>query len=354
MKKFTKAAAAAACLSALGLLPAAALPANSASAAGGTEPPAAPAQTRLSDRLGHGRLLAGAPADCAGGIIFDDGSYEDAVSVPLANGIQVMSFTLPANAAAIQQVCVALTRLSGSPTPDLAFNVVFYAADGAQGTPGTLLGSVPATATAVPITSGMTIDTQFYAVAIGAALTLPESRNIYVGLQFDGSEGFFIGVDESAATPYQPAFVSTDGGVTWQTEANVVPAYRAYGLRVQPQLAQTNCVPSTTAMCLQGQRFEVTATFMAAGSPQGDAQTVPLTTDSGYLWFFANTNVEAIVKVLDACSLNQHFWVFAGGLTNVATAITVTDTQTGASRTYKNPLNTPFAPLQDTAALPCP
>ena len=315
---------------------------------------AAPAQARISERLGHGRLLASVPAACAGGIIYDDGSFEDAVSVPLANGLQVMSFTLPANAASIQQVCVALTRLSGSPSPDLAFNVVFYAADGPQGTPGTLLGSFPATATAVPITDGATVNAQFYTVAIGAGLTLPEARNIYVGLQFDGSEGFFIAVDESLTTPYQPAFVSTDGGVTWQTEANVVPTYRAYGLRLLPGLAATNCVPSTTAMCLQGQRFQVTATFMAADSPQGDAQTVPLTTDSGYLWFFASTNIEAIVKVLDACSLNQHFWVFAGGLTNVATAITVTDTQTGASRTYKNPLNTPFAPIQDTAALPCP
>ncbi|MBV8203137.1 MAG: hypothetical protein JOZ15_21185, partial [Acidobacteria bacterium] len=54
------------------------------------------------------------------------------------------------------------------------------------------------------------------------------------------------------------------------------------------------------------------------------------------------------------CALNQHFWVFAGGLTNVHVVIKVTDTQTGAVKTYTNPQNTAFQPLQDTSALPCP
>jgi homoserine acetyltransferase len=65
--------------------------------------------------------------------------------------------------------------------------------------------------------------------------------------------------------------------------------------------------------------------------------------------------VEMIVKVLDACSLNAHKWVFAGGLTNVEVTLTVTDTQTGAVKTYLNPANTAFLPIQDTAAFgTCP
>ncbi|HSS77993.1 MAG TPA: hypothetical protein VLV54_14780 [Thermoanaerobaculia bacterium] len=32
-----------------------------------------------------------------------------------------------------------------------------------------------------------------------------------------------------------------------------------------------------------------------------------LTDETGYLWFFSNTNVEAVVKVLNACSFNQRF-----------------------------------------------
>ncbi len=323
--------------------------------AGAAALPAPPAQVGVGHWLGVQPAAQTLTPSCAEGIHYDDGTFEDAVSAPVPGGLQVMSFTLPANAIGILQVCAALTRVASSPSPNLSFNVVFYGADGAGGTPGTLLASVPATATAIPVTSSDTIDAQFYAVTIGSALTLPEARQIYIGLQFDGSQGYFIGVDNSATTPYQPTYASTDGGATWQSEPTVDPnPYSAFGIRADPQLAQTNCVASTTVMCLQSQRFQVSATYRAAGSPTGTGQTVPLTTDTGYLWFFDATNVEAVIKVLDGCALNQHYWVFAGGLTNVHTAITVTDTVTGATKTYDNPLGTPFQPLQDTSAFACP
>ena len=318
----------------------------------------AAAQTRISEQLGLGPTTGQSGPDCSGGIIYDDGTFEDATAVPVANGLQVMSFDLPGNASGVQQVCVALTRMASSASPDLSFSVVFYTADGPSGTPGTLLASVPATATAVPVTNGSTVNTQFYAVPIGSALTLPAARTIYAGLQFDGTQGFFVGIDGSATTPVRPGYVSKDGGLSWLAETSVdtnpTNPYHAFGIRVVPQLAQTNCVPTTTALCLQGSRFKVEATFQAPDGTSGSAQVVQLTPDSGYLWFFAAANVEAIVKVLAGCALNQHFWVFAGGLTNVHTVIKVTDTQTGAVRTYTNPQSTPFQPLQDTSALPCP
>lgn len=72
-------------------------------------------------------------------------------------------------------------------------------------------------------------------------------------------------------------------------------------------------------------------------------------------WFFRGENSELIVKVLDACSVNNHFWVFAGGLTNVQVELTVTDRDTGTSRVYNNLQSTPFQPIQDTAAFAtCP
>ncbi len=337
----------------------ASLPARAAAAiAGATGAPVPPAQASVGQWLGTqppARAQALAP-DCSDGIHYDDGGFEDAVSAPVPGGLQVMSFTLPGNAVGILQVCAALTRVAASPSANLSFNVVFYGADGPGGTPGTLLASVPATATAIPVTSTNTINAQFYPVSIAAsALTLPAARQVYVGLQFDGSQGYFIGVDNSSTTPFQPTYASTDGGATWQSEPTVDPdPYRAFGIRVDPQLAQTNCVASTTALCLQSQRFEVSATFRADDGQAGMAQAVPLTSDTGYLWFFAAANVEAVIKVLDGCALNQHFWVFAGGLTNVRTAITVTDTQTGIPKTYVNPLDTEFQPIQDTAAFACP
>lgn len=80
-----------------------------------------------------------------------------------------------------------------------------------------------------------------------------------------------------------------------------------------------------------------------------------LTADTGYLWLFAAANVEAVVKVIDGCALGGHYWVFAGGLTNVNVVIKVRDTKTGAVQTYVNPLGTPFQPIEDTAAFAtCP
>lgn len=34
----------------------------------------------------------------------------------------------------------------------------------------------------------------------------------------------------------------------------------------------------------------------------------------GYFWFFEEDNVEVVLKVLDACSFTDRFWVFAAGL----------------------------------------
>jgi hypothetical protein len=115
------------------------------------------------------------------------------------------------------------------------------------------------------------------------------------------------------------------------------------------------CAEDATHLCLNGGRFRVEVTWRIPDGATGSGQAVRLTGDSGYFWFFDAANVELVVKVLDACSFNGRHWVFAGGLTDVATTLTVTDTRTGEIKTYRNPQGTPFAPLQDTAAFSaCP
>jgi hypothetical protein len=101
---------------------------------------------------------------------------------------------------------------------------------------------------------------------------------------------------------------------------------------------------------LLADRFRVTATFETGQGLAGTARGVQLTSDTGYLWFFDPANVETVIKVIDACSLNNKFWVFAGGLTDVRVVLTVEDTSTGAVRTYTNPLGKQFAPIEDTSA----
>jgi len=44
-----------------------------------------------------------------------------------------------------------------------------------------------------------------------------------------------------------------------------------------------------------------------------------------------------MIKVLDGRAVNGRFWVFYGALSDVEYTITVTDTETGQSRSYHNP-----------------
>ncbi len=110
------------------------------------------------------------------------------------------------------------------------------------------------------------------------------------------------------------------------------------------------CTPEADTLCIQGGRFRVTVSWEDKAGAQGDGQATSLTADTGYFWFFDHSNVEIVVKILDGCTLNDRFWVFAGGLTDVEAKIRVEDTATGQVRTYFNAQDQKFAPIQDTSA----
>jgi hypothetical protein len=116
------------------------------------------------------------------------------------------------------------------------------------------------------------------------------------------------------------------------------------------------CVAAERTLCLNGDRFAVTVAWNDGRGSQGEGTAVPLTADSGFFWFFRATNIELIIKVLDACGqAPPRFWVFAAGLTNVATTITLQDTESGATKTYERPFGPAFAPILDTNAFAtCP
>jgi hypothetical protein len=110
------------------------------------------------------------------------------------------------------------------------------------------------------------------------------------------------------------------------------------------------------ALCLQGGRFAVTATFVAHDGTAGAATPLALTPESGAFWFFSSENLELVVKVLNACAYNGHFWVYAGGLTDVQVTLTVRDTLNsteGHEVVYENSLGSAFSPIRDSSALPC-
>jgi|GEM_PF-2494420 len=136
-------------------------------------------------------------------------------------------------------------------------------------------------------------------------------------------------------------------------------AYTVLGRRYPGQLPPPPpCVDGPRTLCLGADdRFEVkviwTTQAPTPSGPSGTGQREKLTLDTGYFWFFRDTNVEMVVKVLDGCPVNGRFWVFAGGLTNVGVEMTVRDTETDATQVYSNKLGQPFQPIQDTTAFIC-
>ncbi len=129
-----------------------------------------------------------------------------------------------------------------------------------------------------------------------------------------------------------------------------------YSLTVDGTAAATvKATGSCTAgpyLCLAGNRFRAEVVWKN-GAAAAPAQAVAVSGDTGYYWFVDPANVELVVKVLDGRGLNGSFWVFYGGLTNLAYTLTITDTTTGAVKVYTNPAGK-FASAGDTSAFPAP
>ncbi|MFA6954716.1 MAG: Calx-beta domain-containing protein [Thermoanaerobaculia bacterium] len=95
-------------------------------------------------------------------------------------------------------------------------------------------------------------------------------------------------------------------------------------------------------LCLHDKRFEVSlvATDQRTGAM---ADGVPLR-ENDHFGHFAlpgltgdTDNPEVFVKILDGTSINGHFWVFYGGLTDLGYVLTVVDKESGETKSYTKP-----------------
>ncbi len=117
------------------------------------------------------------------------------------------------------------------------------------------------------------------------------------------------------------------------------------------------CIADGTTLCLLDGRFRVRVSWEDFTGLEGGGQVVTggASNDSGLYWFFAAANWEMLVKMVDACSLGGRFWLFSAATTNVEYSLEVTDTETGFTRTYANPLGEAAPAVTDTGAFAgCP
>ena len=113
------------------------------------------------------------------------------------------------------------------------------------------------------------------------------------------------------------------------------------------------CRSDATTLCLQDGRFAVTTRWRTPQGKTGEGSPGSFTDETGYFWFFSQKNVEVLIKVLDGCGINDSYWVFVAGLTNVWVELEVTDTSTGEIQTWTNPMGQSFRPIEDTSFFDC-
>ena len=175
-------------------------------------------------------------------------------------------------------------------------------------------------------------------------------------------------------------YYSADGGAQWVPFSNALPRVPVLDLgflgaqhvlraathgrgiwEITPPASGAVCTPGPTVLCIDDQpgdsRWQIQVAYDAGTNGAGSGAAVPLAslgvTHGGLFWFFSPDNPEMLIKVLNACSFNQEFWVFYAAGTNVGLITTVTDTRTGRSKTYTNAPGLAAPPVEDTSAFSC-
>ena len=114
-------------------------------------------------------------------------------------------------------------------------------------------------------------------------------------------------------------------------------------------------IPEEQQVCLQD-RFVVAIDQITNHATDGIGTPVRFgSTDSAFFWFYNDRNFEMLVKVLNGCGINNHWWVFFAGTTNQGYRVRVGDAQTLQVKTYIRPLGPVSLTETDTSAFAtCP
>ncbi|MEM6702035.1 MAG: hypothetical protein AAGA81_02650 [Acidobacteriota bacterium] len=289
-----------------------------------------------------------------------DGSYEGVWGLIPGSGVDasewVQRFVLPQSSGTVTEAAVCFSSDNGG---SFDFEFLIFSANGNR--PGNELDRI---GFRTPQLDALVVE----------CLQLPEinfpttTDRYFFGVQFSANDDLLVLADENSPEE-QPSYVRAPGVTGFErlggaSTLSGFEAFRNLAVAINfddgdgaggPSGNTDPCVADAQTLCLNRDRFEIKVDFATPQGDSGAAGAVKLADDSGYVWFFDQNNVEAVFKVLDGCLINQNYWFFAGGLTNVAVDVTVRDSVTGFQQVYRNPQGTLFQPIEDTSAFPtCP
>lgn len=116
--------------------------------------------------------------------------------------------------------------------------------------------------------------------------------------------------------------------------------------KARARAAAGSCRAGRDALCLD-RRFRVEVAWHNPGDGSGGAAgAVPMSRQTGAFFFTSPGNLELLAKVVD---YGDRIDFFYGALSNLEYTITVTDTATGAVKTYRNPSGTYCGGFDDHA-----
>lgn len=121
-------------------------------------------------------------------------------------------------------------------------------------------------------------------------------------------------------------------------------------------------VPNATTLFIDGRspedrRFEVEVAFQAVPSgvacSEGQARPVAVRglNRGGFFWCSGPENPELLIKLLDGCAVNGHFWAVWSAASGVELTVTVTDTRRGDRKVFV--VRDAAAPETDMEAFAC-
>lgn len=312
----------------------------------------------IDSPLSRSAVTVASGADCAGGIAYDDGtdpigfSYIGSKPAP-DTYTAAMRFQLPGAANKINAVCVRMAQfLIFSGDSQIPLDIDVWAADGPNGAPGALLGSLH-NVLAVPVPHAFCDDnTPFYRFEIPGGITVP-TDTVYIGATW-GVGGVYdngLGTTELCGyldgTGSQPAYVGGSRPPSKKLgEVGSYPTYKSLSIRAEAEVVDITPPPPPTTGAITTTAYPGYTFWVRIGDTRIGTQTSVCVPETVCVAGAISTRAEVFLRIVGPKS-NGYLWPNVVKFNTAKTEVWIKQTSTGRIRYYNLP-----ALATDSSTLP--